>query len=70
MKHGANQSTDTKYATCLVCDAIELLASGRIESARIALIHAATMLPDIGSSEQANAIAEFRRTRRGMESAA
>lgn len=67
---GKNQSVDTKFATCLVCDAIDLLNTGRVELARKRLVHAVTMLPDVLNNTQKDAAEEYRRTNRGMPEAA
>ena len=63
---GANQSTDTKYATSLVCDALALIESGRISSARTLVMEALSRLPEIGDPLQAMAEAEVKKTRRGF----
>ena len=52
---GANQSTDTKYATSIICDALVLIETGRIASAREAIIHALCLLPSINDPEQCKA---------------
>ena len=62
MKRGANQSVDTKYATNLLCDALDILKSGRPGRAKELIEHALWLLPDIGNSTQqsAEASASFR----------
>lgn len=66
MARGSNQSTDTKYATSIVCDAVVLLESGRIESARKMLINALCLLPKIYDETQDKAEAERRKESRGL----
>ena len=63
---GANQSTDTKHATSLVCDALALIESGRAESARNALVHALCLLPKINEQTQEKAEQERKTAGRGF----
>ena len=58
MARGSNQSIDTKFATHRVCDAISMIESGRIESAKELLFDAIRMLPDVGDAMQERAEAE------------
>ena len=66
MKRGSNQSSYTKYATCLLCDALAMLESGRISSARTLVMEALSRLPEIDDPLQAMAEAEVNKTRRGF----
>ena len=66
MARGSNQSVDTKYATLKVCDALALLDSGRIGSARDLLIQALSILPEIDDEIQKKADAEFKEKKRGF----
>lgn len=49
---GNNQSTDTKFATLLVNDAIDFIRSGRAQNGVDTLNRALSMLPDIGLDRQ------------------
>ena len=49
---GNNQSTDTKFATLLVDDAISFIRSGRVQKGVDTLNRALSMLPDIGLDRQ------------------
>ena len=66
MARGSNQSVDTKYATLKVCDALVLIDSGRIGSARDSLIQALSILPEIDDEIQKKAEAEFKEKKRGF----
>lgn len=56
---GENQSTDTKYATTLISEALAEIRSGRITRAESILEHALVLLPKVCSKEQDEA--ELRR---------
>lgn len=61
---GANQSCETKWATLLVCDAMESLRSGDYDGARDGLREALALLPEVGHAEQglAELLVSARRT--------
>lgn len=65
MDRGGNQSTDTKFATLLVCDALSLLQSGRTESARLLIVRALSMLPKISDKTQDEAEKEYKASKIG-----
>lgn len=48
LTRGYNQSADTKWGSCLVCQAIDLIESGQVSRALPLLYEAARYLPDIG----------------------
>lgn len=62
IKRGANQSSYTKRATNIICDALDILKSGRADRAKELIEHALWLLPDISNSTQkdAEAKASFR----------
>ncbi len=55
-RRGENQSSSTKWATKLVCDALELMREGRHEEAKGVLHEALCELPDIRTTEQRVAV--------------
>jgi hypothetical protein len=55
MKRGSNQSTDTKRATAIICDALDILKSGRADRAKELIEFALWLLPDIDNSTQRTA---------------
>lgn len=63
MYRGSNQSSDTKYATQLVCEAVALLKSGRADNAREHLNRALSLLPSIDNPIQEAAEKEDQATR-------
>lgn len=66
----SRKNPDAIWAACLLCDAYELLESGRTAAARRLLVQAIANLPDIGGETRGRAITEFRRANSGMERAA
>lgn len=64
---GSNQSTDTKFATLLVDDAISFIESGRVQKGVDTLMRALSNLPDIGLDRQAIKKSYFQEGFRGFE---
>lgn len=66
MARGANQSTCTKYATVLLCDALSIIKSGRVSDG-VSLIHRAlSLLPDVDMDEQRKSEFIDKQSRRGI----
>lgn len=64
--HGYNQSADTKFATVLVCDAVEQIKCGQVNKALLNLQHALILLPYLGREEQDIAEVEQKKIKRGF----
>lgn len=63
---GYNQSAGTKFATVLVCDAVEQIKSGQPHKALLNLQHALILLPYLGREEQDIAEVEQKKVKRGF----
>lgn len=64
-KRGENQSTSTKYATTLLCNALRFLESGAVWKAHELIQNAVSILPDVDDSIQGAAYDEKKKNTAG-----
>ena len=51
---GSNQSTQTKHATSIICDALCLLDCGQVAAAKYKITEALMLLPEVNREIQDN----------------